>query len=111
MKSKIELLKDWTPQQFKIVEDAILKYFQRTYLATLHNVPLYSVKTFKDLDNCLGLAFTSTSLFAMYSICNTQVYFDYDKKWDFNCFGLASNSFVYALLYDENENEIFFPIN
>lgn len=108
-----KLKKEWTPQDFKTVEKAIFNYFKRTYITTMHDAPLYSIRNFNDVDSCLGLAYTSTSSFAMYSICNTEAYFDYGKQWNFVCFGLAegNSGFVYALIHDENENEIYFPIN
>lgn len=108
-----KLKKEWTPENFKTVEKAITDYFKRTYVTTEPNVALFSIRSFRDVDNCLGLAYTSSSSFAMYGVCNTQAYFDYGKHWHFVCFGLAegNSGFVYALLHDNDENEIYFPIN
>lgn len=108
-----DLKKEWTPQDFKTVEKAILSYFKRQYVTTMHNVNTWNLKSFKDIDDSFGLAYTSTSSFAMYGICNTEVYFDHAKQWHFVCFGLAEghSGFVYALLHDKEENEIYFPIN
>lgn len=108
-----KLKSEWTKSDFKTVEKAISDYFKRTYVTTLHNVDTWSSKSFSHFAEVFGLAYTSSSSFAMYSICNTEVYFDYGKHWHFECFGLAEghSGFVYALLRDNEENEIYFQIN
>lgn len=107
---------EWSAKDFKTVETAIAAYFRKTYVSCLHDDAtgkLCAAKSFNQYDSIFGFAYTSTSMFAMYSICNTEVYFDYAKQWHFVCFGLAdgNSGFVYALLHDEDENEIYFPIN
>lgn len=107
------LKKQWTPAQLKIVETAIFNYFKRAFHETMHDVNIGQARSFGQINNALGLTYTSTSSFAMLSICNTEVYFDYGKQWHFVCFGLAegNSGFVYALIHDAEENEIYFPIN
>lgn len=109
------LKSEWSAKDFKTVETAIAAYFRKTFVNCLHKDvqgSLSSARTFSQYDTLFGFAYTSSSSFAMYSICNTEVYFDYAKQWHFVCFGLAANTgFVYALLHDAEENEIYFPIN
>lgn len=108
---KHTLLTEWNADQFKTVKKAILSYFKSRKFETLHNVNLSNIRTFNDLDNILGMAYTSTSSFAMYSICNTEVYFDDNAIYNIICFGLSTDGLVYCLLYDLNESELLFPIS
>jgi hypothetical protein len=111
---KTEFLKEWTPAQFKTVEKAISKYLNSRYFETHHTpdaTPFYASKTFADFDKILGFAYTSSSSFAMYSICNTNLYFDTDHKWNVEMFAMSTDGFVFAILWDKDENEIIFPIN
>lgn len=111
-----KLKTEWSSKDFTTVQKAISNYFRKTFVNCMHDDiqgKLSAAHTFNQYDQLFGLAYTSSSLFAMYSICNTEVYFDYGKQWNFECFGLAegNSGFVYALLHDKNENEIYFPIN
>ncbi len=106
----------WEPNNFITVNRAIKNYIRTHYLTAMHeNVQqnLGTAISFEQISDLLGLAYTSSSTFAMYSICNTELYFDFGQQWHFVCFGLAegNSGFVYALLHDKEENEIYFPIN
>lgn len=82
---KTSFLKDWTPEQFKIVETAAAKFLRSRYFETLHSgenkTPFVGCKTFKQFDNIIGTAYTSTGICAGLWVCNTHLYLDVQQKW------------------------------
>ena len=104
-------IKEWTPQLFKTVEKGINNWMNSRYFETLHDVNLWSCKTFNQHSDALGLAYTSSSMCAMYSICNTELYFDAAKVWKVEHFCLGAGGFVYVICNDKDENELIFNIN
>ena len=112
---KTTFKKEWNKQDFKTVQNAAAKYLRSRWFETLHGgenyTPFTGCKTFKDFDNILGTAYTSTGICAGLWVCNTNLYLDNARKW--HCFGfvLGSGGFVYVWFEDENETELIFPIN
>ena len=82
---KTTFLKEWTPQQFKTVQDAAAKYLRSRFFETLHGgenyTPFVGCKTFKQFDNILGTAYTSTGICAGLWVCNTELYLDIKREW------------------------------
>lgn len=111
---KTEILKDWTPAQFKTVEKAVVKYLNSRYFETHHSpgkTPFTGCRTFKQYDSILGFAYTSSGIYAGYWICNTDLFLDAAQTWKIEGFVLGSGAFVYLMCWDKDENEIFIPIN
>jgi hypothetical protein len=65
---KPQFKKEWTPTDFKTVESAIAKHFKGDY--DTHHGPAH-LNGIKSIEKVLGLAYTSSSSYAMYNICNT----------------------------------------
>lgn len=112
---KITFLKEWTPAQFKYVEKAITRFINSRYWETHHSPNadpfiIAQAKTFNKIADILGLAYTSSSNFAGYWTCNTDLYLDNAHNWRLIGFGHDKNSFTHAIFWDEKENEITFPI-
>lgn len=101
---KTEFLKNWDNIQTKNVEKAIKKYLNSRFFEYSHGYT-------NNLFNALGLAYTSTSSYAGLWICNIELYFDAAQKYKFIGFALGSGGFVFAVCWDNEENEIIFPIN
>lgn len=108
------ILTQWTPKQFKTVQKAVVKYLNSRYFETHHSkdrTPFVGCKTFAQYDSILGLAYTSTGIYAGYWVCNTNLYLDSSQNWVIEGFILDKNSFVYLMCWDKYENEILIPIN
>ena len=107
---KANFLHEWTPEQFKAIEKAISKHFSFKQLRTLHgNYPAYYMG-FKALDQIIGLAYTSTSSFAGYWPCNTEVYNDKYPGFHYSGFAINNEGKCFAILDDKDENEIILPL-
>ena len=112
---KAKFLKEWNPQQFKQVEKAICRFIRSRYWETHHSPDAdpfikSGAKTFSRISEILGLAYTSRSNFAGYWACNTELYLDNAHSYWLVGFALDSNSFVHAIFWDKDENEISFNI-
>ena len=113
--AKITFLKEWTPAQFKTVQKAITRFINSRYWETYHSRDadpfiIAQAKKFKQIADILGLAYTSSSDFAGYWACNTQLYLDNGHKWHLVGFAHDKNTFTHAIFNDDEENEITFPI-
>lgn len=89
------LLKDWTDKQATIAEQKISKYF---------GMP------FSYLEKKLGLAFTSSSSFAAFWVCNCTEYFDKQNRFYIRAFALDQENNLVIYCLDKEENELFTTI-
>lgn len=101
---KTSFLKNWNNKEFKLVESKIKKYLNSRFFENSHGYQ-------SNLFDALGLAYTSSSSYAALWVCNIELYFDCEQKYKFIGFALGSGGFVFAICWDEDENEIIFPIN
>ena len=92
-------------------ENSLIKFLKKRKYDLFEATPFYSCQTFAQYDKILGFAYTSSSSFAMYGICNTNLFLDAEHKYKIEFFALGAGGFVYAICWDKNENEIIFPIN
>jgi hypothetical protein len=100
-------LDDWTSDQFSIVEKAIARHFSNKVIKTLHGNHQPRRHSFNSIGEILGLAYTSSSNYAGYWVCNTDAY--NDKYPGYNYIGFAMSKVenkCYAILWDKDENEI-----
>lgn len=108
-------LQEWTQPQFRNAEKQITKFIRSRYFETHHSPDadpfiIAQAKTFNAITEILGLAYTSSSSSAMYSVCNTELYLDAEQKFSVNHFTQDAAGFVYAICWDKNENEIILPL-
>lgn len=99
--------KNWDHAEFMAVEEAILNHF-RGNIETLPGNHI--VKSFKQLDNVLGLAYTSSGRYAIYRICNTAVWLDLEHKFKYEMFCVSEDGRIFAELWDNEENELYIQI-
>jgi hypothetical protein len=99
---------DWSEMDFTNIQKAITAHFKRTgiNLEKGQIVP----NSWGSVDQCLGLAYTSSSSYAMYSVCNVNAYLDFGHIYRYVCFGIDIHHNYYATLWDKDENEIIIPI-
>jgi hypothetical protein len=99
---------NWDNQDFIKMKKALIGHFRKNGIELERGAFIPS--TFKSVDECLGLAYTSSSSFAMYSVCNVTAYLDYGHKFRYVCFGIDTHNNCYAILWDKEENEIIIPL-
>lgn len=100
--SKIEFLPTWGKIAHEHMDAAILAHFKNRVLPT--NYGLHTrTHSFEAIYNILGLAYTSSSSFAMYSICNVEL--KYDEQYKYQWFAIGLDGKYYAGLWDKDENE------
>lgn len=105
---KAQIKKEWTPEDFKTVDQAILKHFKCRTIETHHGP--HTITSYKQFDSVAGLAYTSSSMYAVYGLCNTTVYFDVEHKFKYEFFVITESGEVLAELWDENENVIYIKL-
>lgn len=108
-------IKEFKPNDFKKIEKDIKKYMLSRVWFTLHSPisnPFKSITTYKQIDNVLGLAYTSTGAYAGYWVCNEEVYLDDAKKYSLQGFSIGVSGYTYAIFKElATEKEISFPIS
>lgn len=98
--------KELTDKDIKHLQAKIYKHFTDNARIDRHN-KMVMARNFNELDNYLGLAYTSSSSFAMLSVCNEEVYLDTEKQYSYNCFGIDNNGFAFACCDDSEENSLY----
>lgn len=106
-------IKEWSRADFRKVERAILRHFvTHTYkhIAAHGAQPKdFHPFSFEEIDNILGLAYTSSGYCAEYGICNGG-YLMANKTHHFDSFMINELGEVIARVQDENENEIYITL-
>lgn len=107
-------IQEWTPKQFKQVERAIYRHFIKyTYQwQPTHDKESrkeFNPFSYRDIDEKLGLAYTSTSAYAGYWVCNGG-YMMANDTHHFHAFAINTVGKVIGIVQDENEKEIFIEL-
>jgi len=101
-------LPEWTTNQFQAIKKAISNYFYCKPIST--NKGIFTTYSFKQLADILGLAYTSTSSYAGYWICNVELKHNTYTDYHYIGFALSTDNKAYAILWDKDENEIIIPL-
>lgn len=112
---KAEFKKEWTAADFKQVQKRICNWIASRHFETHHSpeadpFTIAGARSFAAIDNILGLAYTSTGIWACYGVCNTRLFLDAGHKFSADYFTIDRYGFVYAVCQDDAENEIYIPI-
>jgi hypothetical protein len=107
---KANFVKEWTPAQFKAMKAAISRHFSNKEVSTRHGNYPGMYLTFKACDERFGLAYTSSSAYAGFWVCNTEIYSAKYPGYNYTGFALSTDQKPYAILWDKDENEIITPI-
>ena len=102
--------KEWTEIETKSVEKTIRDWFLTRETSALRYGTIKFIRRFKELDEILGLAYTSSSKFAALWICNDTVYLDNDRIYHIRGFVLDDYDKVFAYCMDKDENELYVQI-
>lgn len=104
---------DWTPDEFKKVERKIKNHFTKKHYDHIRQHgelrrPAYFYN-FTQIDEFLGLAYTSSGSYAGYWVCNGG-YLYADPTHHFIGFAINELDEVIAIADDENENSIYIKL-
>jgi hypothetical protein len=89
----MELLKTMTPQQGEKVCDFIANFYKCD---------------FEKINRYLGLAYTSSSRFAGYWVCNVEEHFK--NGYYIRCFAMSPDERVVIYCENENDEEMYFLV-
>lgn len=110
-KNDFTFLQSWEISQFSKMERRIADHFSDRYILTLHGNYPPGNRSFHELAVIMGFAYTSSSLYAGYWVCNTDVYDERYPGYHYNVFAIGIDGNYYAVLKDNNENEIVIAVN
>ena len=103
--------KEWTEAGIKYVFETIKKWIKTRTFKTLKNGTIGGSMMIRQMENLLGLPYTSSGRHAGLWICNDVVYLDLECKYHIVGFCMDVRGCVYAECFDKDENELFIPIN
>lgn len=103
---KMSFLLQWNDDNFKTIQKAIRNHFWGKEIKTHREHHPARYLNFAGLDQLLGLAYTSSSSYAGYWVCNTEVYNDKYAGFHYIGFALGEDGNGYGILWDKDENEI-----
>lgn len=106
---QVTFRKEWSNEDFKKINKAILKHFKGRVLRTRHGDSMPT--KFSELDEILGLAYTSSSNHALYGICNTEAYLDLEQKYSYQFFSITEEGVCVAECWDAEENPLFIELD
>ncbi len=110
MKTTIEtpvMKGELSDKEVKHLEEKILSHFRNNPRFDRHDKMVYQTKSMTQLNDYLGLAYTSSSSWAGLWVCNEEVYLDDQKKYIYQGFGMNAGGFAIAFLQDVEENELY----
>lgn len=97
-------IKEWSEKQQKKVNKAICRHF-----AAQNFVKFYG-KSFEQIERYLGLPYTSSSSYAGLWVCNVCEYYKGSSEYYYRAFAIAEDGNIYAILTNDDENEIYIKI-
>ena len=103
-------LNEWSEDQFKAMQRAIVRHFQDRDINTSHGNYKPGFRSFEALGEIMGFAYTSSSSYAGYWICNTDVKSGRYDGFHYVGFAITTDNKPYAILWDKYENEILQPL-
>lgn len=103
--------REWNDQETVNVMRRILLWLNSRKFETKHYGVLRNIHTIEELDRLFGLPYTSSGRAAGVWITNTTLYLDAEKKYYVYGFQKCEDGTVYAVCFDEEEDELLIPIN
>lgn len=116
---ELNLKKEWTDQETEKVEKSIREWLSNlTFSARIRrgiNSTEYflpPLKTEEQMNNLLGLAYTSSSEYAGLWVCNVELIVKHDgKRYFVQGFAMDNYGNIYAVCHDKKENDNYITIN
>lgn len=113
---KIQFKQEWSVTDHEYAKKYILSYLKSRRFDSYKSESGWGsafcgMTRFIQFSNALGLAYTSSSSYAGLWACSDHLYLDTQHKFHLVGFAIGEIDFtVYAIWWDEDENEIIFPI-
>lgn len=108
--TKTTFLHEWDANQFKAIEKAISRHFSGKPMQTEQgNYPAMFL-TFAAVADRIGLAYTSSSSYAGYWVCNAAPINPKYPNYRYIGFAISTDGKYYAILWDKDESEIIIHI-
>ena len=92
-------IKEWSEKQQKKVNKAICNHFAK-----------FRGKSFEQIENYMGLPYTSSSSYAGLWVCNVCEYYKGSAEYYYRAFAIAEDGYIYAILTNDDEKEIYIRI-
>lgn len=97
-------IKEWSEKQQKKVNRAIREHF------AIQNFTKFWGKSFEQIENYFGLPYTSSSSYAGLWVCNVIEYYKGSTQYYYRAFAIAEDGYIYAILTNDKEQEIYINI-
>lgn len=111
----MQFKQEWSESEHDYVRKSILSYLKSRKFESYkggHYSAFLGMSRFVHFSNALGLAYTSSSSYAGLWVCSDHLYLDTNRKYHLVGFTISQyDTSVYAIWWDEDENEIVFPIS
>jgi hypothetical protein len=95
---------DWSDKDFKAMKQALKRSFVMKPLQTKDGQKV--CYTYSQLEELLGLPYTSSSSFAGVWVTNTELHNSLYPSFNYIGFAIAEDGKCYGILWDKEENEI-----
>ena len=107
-----KLINSWSDKDNSFVKKAIKKFLLSRKFDSFKQGDVFAFcKSFKDIDNKIGLAYTSSSgAIAGYYINNDIIYLDAERLYKIMVFSLGEDHNVYAVCENNKGEIIYLPI-
>jgi hypothetical protein len=103
MKAKNE----WNEKDFNAVNSAILNYFSGKVFKNHRGETVIPSGIFENLENLLGLPYTSSSSYAMYTLdCNVHLFHPKETGFKYDHVFITESGNVILVLMDSEEKEM-----
>jgi hypothetical protein len=93
----------WTEQDFKTIKTALRNFFLFRALHTKDGIK--NLSTFAQLEELLGLPYTSSSSYAGLWVTNTELNEPQFPGYHYIGFAIAENGNCFGVMWDKDENE------
>jgi hypothetical protein len=104
---KPEFLKDWNSNDHEKVNNAIVRFFSGQTMVNHKTEKVTFGGSLASIEDTLGLAYTSSSSFAMLAICNTHITDIENENFHYEYLALSKEGNVFLISQDKEENEKF----
>jgi len=105
---KPTFLQEWQPKDFEDMQRSITRYYAKKSLISVNGKGVITPKTWEGLNELFGLAYTSSSSFAGYWVCNVEL--SYNGFYNVIGFAIGKDGKHYAVAWDKDEHELIFEL-
>ena len=105
----VQLKKDWNEADFASSYKTIRRFLKsRVFDTNEENDAFRFVSNFKQIDNIIGTAYTSSGVTTAMWVCNVMLYLDAEHKYQITGFALGLSGYFYALCEKIDDENLFY---